>query len=160
MKESKIKITGDKILDDLPSGNTLDVATVSALAAVVERHGLSELKLSLAGGTLVIRRGPPPPPAQVVHAAPPAPPTAVLTVAQPTPVAAALGASTPPAAASAAPAVAHEANGQYVYVSSPFVGTYYSSPSPGSPPFVEIGQSGRHRSAPPASPGRAYGRIH
>ena len=40
-------------------------------------------------------------------------------------------------AAAAAAAVAADENG--VYVTSPFVGTFYRSPSPDSDPFVEVG---------------------
>ncbi len=59
----------------------------------------------------------------------------------------------PPAAAAAAPAgsparavdVAHDES--VVYVTSPFVGTFYRSPSPDAPPFVEVGSSIREGQA-------------
>jgi acetyl-CoA carboxylase biotin carboxyl carrier protein len=44
-----------------------------------------------------------------------------------------------PAAAAAPAAAEDEAN--VVYVTSPFVGTFYRSPSPDSPKFTEVGQS-------------------
>jgi acetyl-CoA carboxylase biotin carboxyl carrier protein len=40
-------------------------------------------------------------------------------------------------AAGAAAAAPEEGN--FVYVTSPFVGTFYRSPSPDAPPFVEVG---------------------
>jgi len=42
----------------------------------------------------------------------------------------------PPATTAAA---APEADDHVVYVTSPFVGTFYRSPSPDAPPFVEVG---------------------
>jgi acetyl-CoA carboxylase biotin carboxyl carrier protein len=48
----------------------------------------------------------------------------------------------PPAAAPAAPAAASLPPQDELYVvRSPIVGTYYESPSPGSPPFVKIGDT-------------------
>ena len=44
-----------------------------------------------------------------------------------------------PAAAPAAPAAPAEPAGHTL--KSPMVGTFYRSPSPGAPPFIEIGQS-------------------
>jgi acetyl-CoA carboxylase biotin carboxyl carrier protein len=41
--------------------------------------------------------------------------------------------------AAAAPARAVEPNGDHIVVKSPIVGTYYDQPSPGSPPFVRVG---------------------
>jgi acetyl-CoA carboxylase biotin carboxyl carrier protein len=50
----------------------------------------------------------------------------------------------PVPAATSMPASAAESvpaqNGQYLYVSSPFVGTFYRAPSPEAPVFVEVGQ--------------------
>ncbi len=57
---------------------------------------------------------------------------------QAAPVAAAPTASEVATAAATAKAV-EQAKGHIV--SSPFVGTFYRSPSPGSPPFVDIGQN-------------------
>ena len=59
----------------------------------------------------------------------------------------------PPAAAAAAPAgspppaVAGAPAESVVYVTSPFVGTFYRSPSPDAPPFVEVGSSIREGQA-------------
>ena len=55
----------------------------------------------------------------------------------PAAIVAAVPQSVAPAAAAAAAAAAAEENG--LYVTSPFVGTFYRSPSPDSDPFVEVG---------------------
>jgi acetyl-CoA carboxylase biotin carboxyl carrier protein len=46
---------------------------------------------------------------------------------------------TPIAAAGAAPAPQAAADANEVVVKSPIVGTFYETPSPGSPPFVKVG---------------------
>ncbi len=48
---------------------------------------------------------------------------------------------TQPMAAVAAPAVAAEVVEEGHIVKSPMVGTFYRSPSPGSPSFIEVGQT-------------------
>jgi len=47
----------------------------------------------------------------------------------------------PPAAAPAGVAPAAPADENVVLVTSPFVGTFYRAPSPGAPPFVEVGDT-------------------
>jgi len=42
-----------------------------------------------------------------------------------------------------APETAEAANSDIVYVTSPFVGTFYRAPAPEAPPFVDVGQSVR-----------------
>lgn len=55
------------------------------------------------------------------------------------PVASVAHAAPPPAAAHAAAPTAPAADANYVDVTSPFVGTFYRSPSPDAPAFVDIG---------------------
>ncbi len=109
------------------------VELVRQLAEIVEERGLSELIYDSETLTLTLRRGAVAampasmPVAPIVHAAP---------ALAPMPVAAA------PASAEARPAgrdAASVGNGQHV-VTSPFVGTFYRSPNPDSPAYVEIGQ--------------------
>jgi acetyl-CoA carboxylase biotin carboxyl carrier protein len=100
----------------------LDLPLVRSLAGVLEEFGLSELRVSLGKKRIVLRKqqaGASPP--QVVHMPAPAP---------------AVHASPAPAA-SAAPAPAAVSNVHVV--TSPFVGTFYRSPSPESAAFVEVG---------------------
>ncbi len=49
--------------------------------------------------------------------------------------------SVPAPAAVAAPAAPPAEEVDLHYVKSPIVGTYYESPSPGSPPFIKVGDS-------------------
>jgi acetyl-CoA carboxylase biotin carboxyl carrier protein len=76
-------------------------------------------------------------PIVVPVAAPAAAP--VLSAPAAVPVAAAPSA-TPQAAPAAAPAEPAEEPGLHI-VKSPIVGTYYESPSPGSPPFIKVGDT-------------------
>jgi acetyl-CoA carboxylase biotin carboxyl carrier protein len=65
----------------------------------------------------------------------PAPVVAQPVIAQAVPLAAA---PAPPAQPAAPPPEPEE---QLVMVRSPIVGTFYESPSPGAPPFVQVGDS-------------------
>ena len=64
----------------------------------------------------------------------------VAMAAAPMPVAPAIPASAAPAVAAPAPAPAADTDNA---VKSPMVGTFYRSPSPDAPSFVEVGQSVR-----------------
>jgi acetyl-CoA carboxylase biotin carboxyl carrier protein len=110
---------------------TLD--EVKALVKVLEGTDVTSLRWDRNGQQLVIKRGQaggPQPVASLV-------PHAVVHHAPP-PVAVAPPAATPQPA-SAAPAAAAAEQKPGVVVTSPFVGTFYRSPSPESPPFVEVG---------------------
>ena len=98
---------------------TLD--EVKALVKVLEGTDVTSLRWDRNGQQLVIRRG---------QAAPALPALAPVFHA-PAPVAAA---APPPRA----PAPEPEAK-PGVIITSPFVGTFYRSPSPDSPPFVDVG---------------------
>ena len=104
---------------------------IERILELVKQHDLSEFELERDGLKLRVRKagaGFPPlaSPVQVAHV--PAPPP----IAQ-----------SPSALAPSAPAIAAEAADESVelaVVKSPIVGTFYRSPEPGAPPFVEIGQ--------------------
>jgi acetyl-CoA carboxylase biotin carboxyl carrier protein len=53
----------------------------------------------------------------------------------------------PPTAHAAPPPAGHADEEHLVYVTSPFVGTFYRSPSPDAPPFVEVGSAIREGQA-------------
>jgi acetyl-CoA carboxylase biotin carboxyl carrier protein len=74
-----------------------------------------------------------------VRIVPAAAPLAIPAVAAPVAVPHAYAAGVGPAASALAPAPVEEEN--LFIVKSPIVGTFYESPSPGSPPFVAIGDS-------------------
>ena len=103
---------------------TLD--EVKALVKVLEGTDVTSLRWDRNGQQVVIRRGQAQAFAPAFHAPAPLAPLAP-PAAQPQP-------------AAAAPAAAPKAEPKPgTIVTSPFVGTYYRSPSPDSPPFVDVG---------------------
>ncbi|HEX8453567.1 MAG TPA: acetyl-CoA carboxylase biotin carboxyl carrier protein [Longimicrobium sp.] len=112
----------------------IDLDFLRGLISAVDDSGIDSLEIARGGTRIRIHKTPPPAPvsaaaapAQVVHAAAPAPAPAAA-----------------PAAASAAPAAggavqAAPAGGNLVEVKSPMVGTYYRSPAPEAPAYVELG---------------------
>lgn len=102
----------------------MDLDQLATLLKMLKESDVSEFKYRDEDMQLRLRIGPPP--ARFVGAAP-------VAAAAPAPVAAA-AIEAPSAPAAAPPAAAGTS------VDSPMVGTLYVSPSPGAPPFVEIGQ--------------------
>ena len=103
----------------------LDHSQLRELIALLGDSDIQELKLEGDDFRLELRRNLPASQPQVVMQAAPA---AVAPVA---PAAAAVPSAAPPAA----PAV----RGDLVEITAPMVATFYRSPSPGDPPFVELG---------------------
>jgi acetyl-CoA carboxylase biotin carboxyl carrier protein len=101
----------------------VDIRKVKKLIELLEESGIAEIEISEGEESVRISRYP--------H-------SGVMTFApqsMPMPMAAPMHAPEPGAPASApveAPPPGHQ-------ITSPMVGTYYSGPSPGSKPFVEIG---------------------
>lgn len=98
---------------------------------------ISEFELERGDVKVRIKRGAEP---HIVHASPivhqiPVSSTIPLTQA----AVASTATAPPPVEAPARPATAEE-EGLHI-VKSPIVGTFYESPSPGSPPFVKVGDS-------------------
>lgn len=109
-----------------------DLRYIRELAKVVRQYGLDEIEIETAGQRLLLRKGDGAAGAtQVVAAAPPVA-AAPLAAAAPAPAA--------PAAAADAPAASAAAE-TGDFITSPFVGTFYRSPRPDSPSFVELGAS-------------------
>lgn len=109
--------------DDAPTSDaSFDLDKLRELFELMEQHGLTEVNLQHGEEKWRLRRGNPDAPQ--MFAAPP-------VLAAPAPVAAA------PAPAQAAPAAVVEESG--TFITSPTVGTFYSSPSPDDPPFVSVG---------------------
>jgi acetyl-CoA carboxylase biotin carboxyl carrier protein len=108
-----------------PAAADPDVELIRSLAGILDDTGLTEIELERRGTRLRVSRAlavAPPPHAAAHHSAP------VATLAAPAaPVA---------AAAVPEPAIDREHPGT---IKSPMVGTVYRSPSPGAPPFVEVG---------------------
>ena len=130
-------------------GPSATAILVEQLARVIQKYDLSEIEIE--GDRIVLRRGavqvaPAPTPPLDHHRAPAstghphlvshATPATANAATQSTPSQGA--AESPPSAAPAgnpAPAA-----GPAIYITSPFVGTFYRSPSPESASFVEVGQ--------------------
>jgi acetyl-CoA carboxylase biotin carboxyl carrier protein len=111
----------------------MDIKEIKGIIDLMRKNGLSEFEYEKDGTKIRIRRGPDGEP-QVIASSPgliPAP--AVLPVSAAVPVAVAPAASIP-AAPAAAPAASTLPS-----INSPMVGTFYSSPAPDTPPYVEVG---------------------
>ncbi len=109
---------------------------IKELIELVSRHGLRGFEIERSGFRFKIDGqssaetvvGGHPPPAVAAFAPPPPAPAAAAAPAVAAPPA-------PVAAAEAAPAPAEDAH----VLTSPIVGTFYRSPGPDDPPFVEVG---------------------
>jgi acetyl-CoA carboxylase biotin carboxyl carrier protein len=106
----------------------MDLEQIKAIVAMMKDNDLSEFSIEQDGLKIRIKRGPEefqqtitlPPPAPAPSSAAPTPtPVTAPTAVAPTPV---------------APAT------DIKHVTSPMVGTFYLSPSPDAPPYVEVGQ--------------------
>jgi len=99
----------------------MDIRKVKKLIELLEESDINEIEIQEGEESLRISRA-----SSVAAAAP---------VMQAAPVAAPVAAPAPAAAAPAAPAIEGHA------ITSPMVGTFYRSPSPGASAFVQVGQS-------------------
>ena len=95
---------------------TLTAADVAEIMRLVEQSGFDELNLEIEGTKISLRRGAPSGTAAV--------PRAVAPAAAATATAPAASAATDPSA---------------VNLPAPLLGTFYRSPKPGAPPFVQVG---------------------
>jgi acetyl-CoA carboxylase biotin carboxyl carrier protein len=112
--------------------STLDVDALARIVEILEASDVTRLSWRRGTERLLIRRGPLPVPMHSLVSAGPA----VTVVPQHVEAAAPIPA---PAAASAAPAPAKEAEKPGTLVTSPFVGTFYRTPAPDQPAFVDVG---------------------
>lgn len=102
----------------------MDIRKVKKLIELLEESNINEIEIKEGEESVRISRG-----SSVVAAAPMAAPIAAAPVAAP---------AAAPVQETAAPE-APKTSGHVV--KSPMVGTFYSSPSPSSPSFVEVGQT-------------------
>ena len=103
----------------------MDIRKVKKLIELLDESGIAEIEITEGEESVRISRHP-----TGVAAAPVAVAAAPVAAAAPAPVAV-------PAASPVAAAAEPEEDGYAV--KAPMVGTFYSSPSPGSPMFVQIG---------------------
>jgi acetyl-CoA carboxylase biotin carboxyl carrier protein len=106
-----------------PSAPPALLAELESLAELVRRHDLHELEVSRPDLHIRIGRG------GAVTSSHLAAPSVSAAAALPVPA---------PVTPLAAPAAA-TSDGNVSYITSPFVGTFYRSPSPDSAPFVDVG---------------------
>jgi acetyl-CoA carboxylase biotin carboxyl carrier protein len=112
---------------------TVDLNQLREILDLVRAHELSEFEVEQDGLKLKIRRNAAGVPVVTI----PAPgPSAPVVVAAPVP--AAMGAAAPATATPIAGAAA-DADVELAVVKSPIVGTFYRSPEPSAPPFVDVG---------------------
>jgi len=112
----------------------MDIKEIKGIIDLMRKNGLTEFEYEKDGTKIRIRRGPDGEP-QVIASSPgliPAP--AVLPVSAGVPLAVAPSATGAPAAPAAAPA-----GSTLPTINSPMVGTFYSSPAPDAPAYVEVG---------------------
>jgi acetyl-CoA carboxylase biotin carboxyl carrier protein len=103
----------------------MDIRKIKKLIELVEESGINEIEISEGEESIRINKG-----GTLIQAP--------LMQAAPAPVAAPAAPATPAAAAPATEATPAALSGHVVR--SPMVGTFYASPSPESPSFVEVGQ--------------------
>ncbi|WP_448553671.1 acetyl-CoA carboxylase biotin carboxyl carrier protein [Thalassotalea montiporae] len=108
----------------------MDIRKIKKLIELVEESGINEIEISEGEESIRINKGGTMVAAPVMQAAPMAAPAPVAPAAAP-----AAAPATAPAEAASAPAAL---SGHIVR--SPMVGTFYASPSPDAPSFVEVGQ--------------------
>ena len=107
----------------------LDLKALARLLRLLERRNISEFELEDDKMRVRIVRGG----------------AGRLVVAEPPPLPGVAGAAAAAPIPPPAPAAAEDAS--IVFVTSPFVGTFYRSPSPDAPPFVDVGSTIREGQA-------------
>jgi acetyl-CoA carboxylase biotin carboxyl carrier protein len=108
---------------------TLTAADVAEIMRLVEQSGFDELNLEIDGTKISLRRGAPSGTATAAGPVTAVAPIAASTRAVASATAAAAQAASDPAAVDPAA----------VDLPSPLLGTFYRSPKPGAPPFVQVG---------------------
>jgi len=113
---------------DREPDDSMDVDAIKQILDLVREHELTEFELEQGGVKLRVKKqgAAPPAPAPAAPQLAPIPAPALAPVAVP--------------AAVAAAAVAADELLELSVVTSPIVGTFYRSPDPSSPSFVEVGQ--------------------
>jgi acetyl-CoA carboxylase biotin carboxyl carrier protein len=114
---------------DTEPDDSMNVDAIKQILDLVREHELTEFELEQGGVKLRVKKQ---------GSAPPAPAPAAPQMA-PLPAAALASVATVPAAIAATAAAVDELL-ELSVVTSPIVGTFYRSPDPSSPSFVEVGQ--------------------
>ena len=106
----------------------MDIRKIKKLIELLDESGIAEIEITEGEESVRISRYSQAPAAPVAWPQPPAPP--------PAPAPAPAPATSP---AGPAPAAEPEAEEDGFPVTAPMVGTFYSAPSPGASPFVQLG---------------------
>jgi acetyl-CoA carboxylase biotin carboxyl carrier protein len=112
---------------DTEPDDSMNVDAIKQILDLVREHELTEFELEQGGVKLRVRKQGAAPPAS-------APAPQMVPMPAPPPIAAV------PAALAAVPAAPAEEVLELSVITSPIVGTFYRSPDPSSPVFVEVGQ--------------------
>jgi len=116
--------------------NTMNLDEIRQILDMVREHALAEFELEQDGVKLRIRKE------GAAHVV--ASPHAAPVLAPALPAASPVVPAGPQVVAAAAPERASDDDGpEFAVVKSPIVGTFYRSPEPTAPPFVEVGESVR-----------------
>ncbi|MBE2253650.1 MAG: acetyl-CoA carboxylase biotin carboxyl carrier protein [Myxococcus sp.] len=136
-KKRKSPAAASAVVEVTP-GTSFDLDALRQIVELLEASEVTSLDWRRSGERLSIRRGPPP--ANVVQSMPMPVSPAVQVMSAPAPAPAAPPALTPRPSAprASAPAEARDEKKGHV-VTSPFVGTFYRSPAPDQPSYVEVG---------------------
>ncbi|MGQ9635433.1 MAG: acetyl-CoA carboxylase biotin carboxyl carrier protein [Bryobacteraceae bacterium] len=108
----------------------MKIEEIRELIKVVTETGVAELEVQRGDDRVRIVRSAPAPPPPYQHVVVPA----VTSSASPE-----TSALSSPSASTASEPVPPELDPNLVAVKSPIVGTFYEAPSPGAPPFVQVG---------------------
>jgi acetyl-CoA carboxylase, biotin carboxyl carrier protein len=111
----------------------MDFKQIQELIKMINKSNIGELVIEEKGFKLSIKQKEEPAP-NVIAA-----PVATAPVALPAVPAAQPAAQQAPPPAAEKPRPAEQAPDNTVTIKSPMIGTFYRSPSPGKPPFVEVG---------------------
>ena len=120
----------------------IDLEFIQGLIQAIDQSGIDSLEITRAGTRIRVSKTPPPAPAANSNASMA---TQMYTVPQggmAVPAGPPSAGAAAPAAGAAAPA-APTRDENVVEITSPMVGTFYRSPSPEAPPYVEIGSQVR-----------------
>ena len=112
----------------------MDLKELKEILQILEEQEITEFELEEEGMKLRIRRAPPAAPGSTSAAIAP-----LLVAAVPAPAMGGVAPAGPGPAPVAAPAEAPAEEPGLVVVKSPIVGTFYRTPDPNSPPFVNVG---------------------
>jgi acetyl-CoA carboxylase biotin carboxyl carrier protein len=112
----------------------IDLAFIESLIRAIDQSGLDSIEIERGGTRVRLSKTPPPAPAAPAQSYPVPPGAPQVT---PAPLAAAAPGLAPGAETSEARAA--EEGRQLLEIKSPMVGTFYRSPAPDAPPYVEVG---------------------